>query len=519
MKFEPRKYQSDTVKALWRAAKTKCNPVIAVPTGAGKTVIMGMFIQKYLQKYPDNKVTVISHTREILKQDHEALLEFFPYKEIGLYSAGLESRTVSQITVAGIQSIYKKPHLFNWVNLYIIDECHTVNHKNVGMYRKLLNDHPGMKVGMSATVFRSGHGYIYENGGLFDTLAYDLTSIENFNKLVDDGYLTKLISLSTDMQMNTHGVKKSAGDYNIKDLGDKFDRDDVTSVAVSESIKYGKNYKKWLVFAIDTDHADNVCADFKKGGIDAEVLHSKMAGDRTTTIRNFRSGNTRCLVSVGMVTTGFDAPNVDLIILLRPTMSAVLHVQMVGRGLRVAPKKDHCLVLDFAGNTERLGPVNDVRIPKQKSNKPGKAPIKKCPNCKVLVPASARICDVCGFEFQFEVKLHMQASNTEIVRKNTESKIKWLTVNKVQYTRHKKMGKPDSIMVIYHCGITKVKDWVCLDHGGYAKTKADHWANYRGYNGEFTTDDLLEHTHMLMKPKKILVDFTDKYPNIKNSEF
>ena len=517
MKFEPRQYQQDTVDALWNVVKNQPgkNPVIAVPTGAGKTVIMGMFIKKYIEEYPHDRVVVLSHTQDILEQDYEALGEFFN-REIGLYSSGLNSRTVEQITVAGIQSAYRQPKKFAFTNLYLIDECHTVSHKAQGMYRNLLGRTPSVKVGMSATVFRTGHGYIYENGALFDWLAYDLTSIENFNKLVSDGYLTKLISLSTSLQLDSDKVKKSAGDYNIKDLSKAHDKESITNEAVQEVIKYGQNYKKWLIFAIDIDHADSICATLRSNDIDADVLHSRMDSDRKHVTNLFKTGSTRALVSVGMVTTGFDAPNVDMVVLLRPTMSAVLHVQMVGRGLRVAPGKDHCLVLDFAGNTARLGPINDVQVPKQKGEGTGEAPTKVCPECSVILPASVRECSICGHEFKFQIKITATSDTSEIVAK---SKDRWLNVTSVQYQIHKKIGKPDSVLVIYHCGISRVKDWVHPEHGGYAGRKADHWLRRRGYTGSHDSKSVVDRSHTIAEPKRILVDYSEKYPNIKETEF
>jgi len=518
MKFEARKYQQDTVDALWNVVSKQPgkNPVIAVPTGAGKTVIMGMFIKKYMEAHPHDMVVVLSHTQDILEQDYEALQEFFPHEEIGLYSASLNSRTVEQITVAGIQSAYRQPKKFAFTNLYLIDECHTVNHKGQGMYRSLLDRNASIKVGMSATVFRSGHGYVYEKGALFDWLAYDLTSVDNFNKLVSDGYLTRLISVSTDMQLDSSKVKKSAGDYNIKDLSNTFDKESITNAAIQETIKYGENYKKWLIFAIDIDHADSICAGLNALGIDTDVLHSRMDADRRDVTRVYKTGKKRALVSVGMVTTGFDAPNVDLVVLLRPTMSAVLHVQMVGRGLRVAPGKDHCLVLDFAGNTERLGPINNVIVPKQKGEGTGEAPTKTCPECNVILPASVRYCDVCGNEFKFQVKITATSGKSDIVLKD---KTKWLSVTNIQYQVHKKKGKPDSVLVIYHCGITRVKEWIHPQHSGYAGSKGRHWLEYRGYNGSLDPQDIVNNATRLAEPVKIHVDYASKYPDVIDSEF
>jgi DNA repair protein RadD len=284
MKFEDRQYQIDCAAAWYDSLKEpQSRPVVAVPTGAGKTVIMGLFVKQYLKDNPYDRVVVLSHTQDIVKQDAEALGRFFPDKKIAIYSSGLKKSDTAQITVAGIQSAYRQPKLWRWTNLFIVDECHTVNHKKSGMYRTLFKGHKARIAGMSATVFRTGHGYIYTRGALFNKLAYDLTSLEQFNKLIKDGYLTNMIAKSTDMDMDVTRIKKTGGDYNVKQLGDRFDRQGITKTACTELIRLGKNYKKWLVFAIDTDHADNICDELKANGIHAQVLHSKMHHSRTTT--------------------------------------------------------------------------------------------------------------------------------------------------------------------------------------------------------------------------------------------
>ena len=523
MRFEPRQYQQETLDAWWADIQNPQNkPVIAVPTAGGKSVIMGMFIKRYLDAFPDNTVLVLSHTQYILLQDHDALQEFFPDMHIGIYSAGLGLKEIEQITVGGIQSVSKQVDKFKWFNLILVDEVQGVNHKAEGMYRKLLDNSLATTIGMSATVFRTGHGYIYKGKGtLFNKLSYDLTSITNFNKLVKDGYLSKLISVAPKTQLDSSSVKKSGGDYNIKGLAKAHDKDSITKAAVKDAIKYGKNYKKWLVFAIDIDHANHVCKELNRNGIKSRALHSRMDADRDAVVKSFNEGDVQALVSVGMITTGFDSPHVDLILMLRPTMSAVLHVQMIGRGLRIFPGKDHCLVLDYAGNTERLGPINNVIIPKSKESEgKGIAPTKTCPKCHTITYTVAKFCESCGHEFMFETKLSLQSSSADIVDSGGETKhIKWLNVTDVRYNIHRKPGAPDSIQVTYVCGLTMIKEWWCLNHTGYAGRKAMHMVLYRGYKGLINTNSVFTAKDSLKKPTKILVDLEPKYPVILNSKF
>ena len=523
MKFQSRQYQLDCATAWYKDIKIPGRrPIIAVPTGAGKTIILGILINKYLAEHPHNKILILSHTQEILAQDNVAMKVFFPDTEIGIYSAGMGYRDVEQITIAGIQSVYNKPNLFKWYNLVIIDECHTINHKAEGMYRTLLDSMHATICGMSATIFRQGHGLLHEGKGvLFNTLSYDLTSTEKFNKLVDDGYLCELISVAPKTQLDSSMVRKSGGDYNIKGLAEAHDKDSITEAAIMDAIHYGKNYNKWLIFAIDINHANHINSCLYNHNITSVVLHSKITDDRTKVINKFKVGSAQAIVSVGMITTGFDAPNVDLILLLRPTMSSVLHVQMVGRGLRVYPGKKHCLVLDYSGNTARLGPINNVRIPhkKAKGNGGGEAPTKTCPMCQTITYAAARECRSCGHEFQFEIKLTSTSDDAAIVDKGEKAISKWMTVTHAQYILHKKMGSPDSIMVTYHCGLTKVKEWWCLNHEGYAGYKACHIVKNRGYVGRISTEDVYKATPKLKVPKRILVNFAPKFPTILNSQF
>jgi len=520
--FEYRQYQENCEDALLKdvLSDRECHPVAAVPTGAGKTKILSSFIYKYLEIQPTHNILVVSHTETIVMQDYNTLKETFPGVYIGLYSSGLGSKTIEKITVAGIQSIYKKGKLFKDVNLVIVDECHTVPTKGNGMYRKFFNSVDVIRIGLSGSPFRSGHGYVHTGeGALFNKLSYNLCTLEKFNQLVDDGYLTQLVSKPPEYQMDTEGIPESAGDYNLKYLSKKFDRKAITEVAVKELIKFGKNYKSWLVFAIDIDHADSIHKELLQNNIKAEVLHSRSDTDRHLLKEDFVKGKVQAIVSVGMVTTGFDAPNIDLLVLLRPTTSPVLHVQMIGRGLRVCEGKTHCLVLDFAGNISRLGPINNVEVKTSKNKKGSGNPIvKTCPVCGCLHHPTVKTCFACGHVFEFISKLTSTFSEEAVVQKPTEKK--WLTVTKVLYDIHKKNARPDTLKVTYYCGLFTISEYICADHSGYAKYKADNWIRHR-IDGTPPPSVFLLHKYSdyLKIPKQIYVDLHSKYPVILDAKF
>jgi len=521
MKITSRPYQLKCATEWYQDILTKgVSPVIAAPTGSGKSIILCLMLDMYLKDNPHNEVLVLSHTKEIVEQDFNAITRFLPEIPVAIHSAGLGLRDRAQITVAGIQSIYQKATMFAFTNLIVIDEAHAVSHKAEGMYRTFLSKMFGKVAGMSATVFRAGHGYIYKGEtAMFNKLSHDLTSVDSFNQLIDDGWLSPLVAVKPSVQMDSSDVKKTAADFNLKALAAKHDKQSVTVAALKEAVVYGKRYKSWLVFAIDTDHADHIGEELEKLGVTNKVLHSNIEGDRDEIIKGFRKSEFRALVAVGMVTTGFDVPQIDLILMLRPTESPVLHVQMWGRGLRPYPGKSHCLALDYAGNFERLGPLNDVSIPgeKQSGGGDGEQRMKTCPECATLVPPATKTCPSCGTEFKFEVKIETTAGTSSPIVTKAASKKRWLDVRNVKYKLHHKAGKPTSIEVSYICGLKVVKDWWCLEHQGYPGTKAAHIVKQLGYKGPMKVRDVYTVVDTLAQPSQICVDFADKYPTVVNS--
>ena len=518
----PRWYQVEANNALMKSLEHEdCHPIVVAPTGSGKSLMICDFIDRYLTGEPTAKILILSHIKEILSQDYDAISEYFEGYEVGLYSSGMGSKTVKKITVAGIQSVWRKPELFKDFSVVVVDECHLVTIRQDGMYRKLLEHIPANYVGFTATHFRLGHGYIHKGEGrLFNELAYDMSQPEIFNRLVKEGYLTKLITKATLMKMDVDGIKIRARDYAINELSKKFDRNSITEVAVDEIIEFGANYKKWLVFAIDIEHAEHITKKFNERNIDAAVVHSKMEGDRDEVVANFKSGLLRAVVNVDILTTGLDVPDIDLIAMLRPTKSPVIHVQTIGRGLRVAPGKDHCLVLDFAGNTMRLGPINDVVV---KTKKPGDgtgiAPVKECPDCLALLHPTVKFCDVCGHEFEFQTALSITAGTEEVVKTDV---VEWYAIDDVQYRLHEKPGKPTSMKVTYRIGLQTFNEWVCYDHEGYPKYKADNWVRFRAQQKmpmPVDVGQLLEWSPWLKKPTKVLINFGEKFPQIKDAVF
>lgn len=527
-----RKYQEEAIAATFKYfySGKRGNPLIVAPTGSGKSHMIGGFCKQVMDRWPTQRITIISHVKEILSQDYKTIKEHMGNKAVGLYSAGLGSRTVKNITVAGIQSVYDKPELFDQTDIFIIDEAHTIPHTKVGRYHKFFSQVKKPVIGYTATPFRLGKGYLHigENS-FFDDIIYTVP----IKTLQDEGYLCRLTSKGTKKKLDASNIKKQAGDYLIKELSLAFDREAITNDIVSELLLYKDLRKKWLLFAIDIGHAKNIAYQLNKAGIKTACVHSKMSGDRDAIISDFKADKYQALVSVAVLTTGFDAPDVDLIGLLRPTDSPVLHIQIIGRGLRpvYAPgwdlttkekrlaaisagaKKD-CLILDFAGNLLKNGPI-DAPVIKVKGEGAGEAIMKECDNCYEIVHAAVRICPCCGVAFKFRHKLSSTSSEHKVI-----AMIDWHNVDGVEFFNY--IGSRDIPMlkVTYTCGLRKFHEYVCLEHSGFAKHKAQHWWRRRSpEQPPESAQEAVELSDTLSIPTKILVDEGGKYPAIQGQCF
>jgi len=496
------------------------HPLVGMPTGSGKTLVITDIIKKAMLRWPDTHTLVLSHVKEILQQNYNTIKENCDF-DVGLYSSGLKSREIHQVTVAGIQSVYRHPEWFEKYKFIIIDEAHMIPLSGTGMYRSFFDTlHNPRYFGLTATPFRLGGGYIYgpTDETLFDDLVYDLTYMDAFNKLIEDGYLCQLVTKATKLEMDVKGLHKRGGEFIDKELSDRFDKKKITDLAIQEIIKAGENYKKWLIFAIDIEHAEHITESLLAGGVKAYIVHSKMGGtQRDKVIAMFKSDELRALVNVNIVTTGIDIANIDLIGLLRPSHSPVFHVQSIGRGLRIAHGKTHCLVLDFAGNTERLGAINDITVKKKRKGREDGEPItKRCPECNTIHHPTVKVCTVCGFKFKFKTLLTMGSSGKPIV---ATTKKNWHLVDNVEYAIHSKNNRPTSVLVSYLCGLRLFKEWVCVEHKGYAKHRASHWIKVRQGRPCASADQLISQSVDLDIPTMIEVDERNKYPNITRYKF
>jgi DNA repair protein RadD len=510
------------------------NPVLAMPTGTGKSLVLAKLMEITLRSWPDQRTIMLTHVKELISQNYETFCRIWPTAPAGVYSAGLNRRDHwAPITFAGIGSVAKRPELFGKINLAFVDECHLVSDKSNTMYQKFLGAlklvNPNLKViGLSATPWRLGQGLITD-GGLFTDFCYDITSMTEFNKLISDGWLCTLIPRKTEQQFDLSDVGIRMGEYVAGQLVSAVDQDRITYAALLEARALAADRGSWLVFAVSVEHAEKCAACLNAIGVSATCVHSKInATERASRLAAYKSGQIRAMVNNNVLTTGFDHPPLDCIVMLRPTASPGLWVQMLGRGTRPHPGKKNCLVLDFAGNTERLGPINDPVLPKRKGKGGGgSAPIRECPACHCYNHASVKICAACGYEFPERVRFSPGASTDQLV-KDELPEINIFPVSRMTAQLHTKNDRPPSIRISYHCGIRRFSEFVCLEHKNYAGKRARDWwrTHLRGnvmLSGEIETPETTEEALKLIEhincPTHIRVWTNKNYPEVMAHDF
>lgn len=542
MLIKLRDYQQEAVNSLPAYfSKKSGNPLIAMPTGTGKSVVIAGFLQ-YVFQYPDQKVIIATHVKELIQQNYDKLIALWPQAPAGIYSSGLKKRDLhNRIVFVGIASVAKRAAEFGKVDLLIIDEAHLVSPNEETSYRKFINDltkiNPNLKIiGLTATPWRLGHGRITQEGHIFTDVCFDITGLNEFNRLISEGYLSPLVPKNTNAQLDTSDVHMQGGEFKAGELQIAVDKAEITEAALKEAIEFGQDRRSWLIFAAGVEHAIHIAETLTHLGVSCKAIHSKMAdGERDSILEEYKSGKLRAVSNNNVLTTGFDHPDLDFIVMLRPTASPVLWVQMLGRGTRpvyapghdlstiegrlgaiAAGPKQNCLVLDFAGNTKRLGPINDPVIPRKRGDKGGgEAPVKLCMSCATWNHATAKFCVHCGSEFIMQVKIKDSADTAQLIKQDMPV-TEVFDVNQITYSKHIKAGRPPSMKVSYFSNLRSFYEFVPIEAEGSLRGLAKRWWGNRSRTIDLpaTVDEALQVVNLLPAATHIRVWINKQYPEI-----
>jgi len=369
-----------------------------------------------------------------------------------------------------------------FANDVLVHNCHLIPPDGEGMYRQFLTDarvvNPHVRVvGLTATPYRLKGGMIAQADHFLNHVCYEA----GVRELIDQGYLCPLKSRAGKSKPNLGGLHVRGGEFVAAEVEAAMDQYALVQSACEEIVELTRERRSVLIFASSVQHGQHVARTIKRvSGQECGFVCGETPGlDREGTLHRFKSGELKYLANVNVLTTGFDAPNIDCVVLLRPTNSPGLYYQMVGRGFRLQPDKTDCLVLDYGGNILRHGPVDDLQV-KPPGQAGGEAPAKECPACQALVHAACATCPDCGHEFPppEKEKHATKASNAGILTgQATDTDY---DVSDVYYFVHTKRGAdeghPRTMRVEYRVGFDDYhSEWICFEHTGYARAKAEAW--------------------------------------------
>lgn len=531
MSIQLRDYQSATIAKLWQWFRDhpEGHPIVEACVGAGKSLMIAETIRQALE-WPDTRVLMLVASRELCRQNAEKLIAIWPEAPVGIYSAGLKSRQLDKrIVYATIGSVHKRWHQLGHVSLIMIDECHQVSAKDQGMYRDLIRNLltvcPALRViGWTGTAFHGTGVWLHDaEQRLFTDIAARVTMRE----LLDQGYLAPLITPRTDTRLIADGVGTRGGDYIVSQLAKAIDKRELVNACANELMSLGAERKRWFVYGATIAHCEHIRDALTERGISSALISAKTPhAERDATLALLKSGRLRAIVNVATMTTGIDVPELDLIALMRNTQSPVLYTQIAGRGMRTAPGKQDCLLVDFTDTVATLGPVDLVKGKARSKRERGEAPFKVCGACGASNHTTAHECVECGAPFELEEKPrhNARASNAPALSSDTAPRIERHEVYDVIYERWpSRKGGPDTLRVTYRGPFMRIaSEWICFEHQGYPRTKAVSWWSQRcpiGTPVPKTIDEALSHAQTLRKPVAIDVDTRSKYPEIKSYEW
>jgi len=485
--MELRPYQREAVDAVWNhIAASDTNPAVVLPTGSGKTHVIAEICRDAVQKW-SGRVIVLAHVKELLEQAAGKLRAVAPDLPVGVFSAGLGRRDIGYaVTIAGIQSVYQKAHDLGPMDLVIVDEAHLIPPDGEGMYRRFLTDvrdvcdHQRV-IGLTATPYRMKTGTICGPDSVLNEVCFEA----GVRELIVQGYLCPLRSRAGKATADTSDLHVRGGEFVACELEERMDQEGLVAAACAEVVAATAERRSVLLFCSGVRHGEHVaCVLRERHGVECGFIEGGTpTKERDELINRFKRGDLKYLANVNVLTTGFDAPNVDCVAMLRPTLSPGLYYQMVGRGFRPAEGKSDCLVLDFGGNVLRHGPVDAIRLADPSAGD-GEAPAKECPECQALIHAAYAVCPECGHVFPPRKVKHTRiASEDEIVSGSEGPARRDERVLEVAYFVHHKRGDPlarPTMRVEYRVGFNSwVREWVCFEHDGYARRKAEQWWRQR----------------------------------------
>lgn len=359
MEFKPRPYQVEAIRegVQFFNADKSFNAFQILPTGSGKSVVIAN-----ITKEVSGKTIVLQPSKEILEQNHKKFTSY-GYRA-GIYSASLGHSNVEKVTFATIGSIIRKKHLFRDAENIIVDECHLINAED-GMYREFISSIPKAKLlGLTATPYRlssSFEGAMLKFLNRTEPRIFDKCIYYIQNKvLFDAGHLAKLEYYNFDIVDRTMLQTNSSGtDFTEASIRAYYRQIDMPGKTIRYANQLLKQRKNLMIFSSLVEEAAKVAKSIPGASLVTGETSPEL---RDSILKNFKSGKIRCLANVGVLTTGFDYPELETVLMARSTMSLALYYQILGRAMRPHPSKQSSWIVDLGGNVKQFGKIETMEI-------------------------------------------------------------------------------------------------------------------------------------------------------------
>lgn len=387
-------HQSECVQALLKSWMGNQFTLFVGPTGLGKTEILIGLTEFVFEHRPEATILFLVNRKDLLKQTANRFEKVFP-NFVGRWFGG--EKFTRPITISTVQSMKSCPLV---PDIVFLDEAHNIDQEK-GVYKNaidlMIKRNPSVRfVACTATPYREGDGEIFGSDKWFKSVAFKC----DLSWAIDNGHLCDYVLGRGKENFDTSKLRVRRGEFIAKDLAKLAEDRDKVGKQVRDALErlQGRKCALWATTCIN--HATDVALALTHLGETAVAYHSQIQ-DRDCQMQKFKAGDYRHIVNVAMLNEGFDHPAIDAVVVMRPTRSTRLYVQMVGRGLRKFEGKQDCLILDYGNVVVALGDVRNPVIPKKRGK--GEAPMKDCPECGLYIPLGQMKCS-CGHEFQCTVR-------------------------------------------------------------------------------------------------------------------
>ena len=542
-----RPHQEEAIETMWGAIKGQINTLMVCPCSFGKSLVLAKLAQRILEKDPSYRVLFLVDREILVSQLRDGITTYFPEMvgHIGIVCSSVTDNFCHErrITIASRQSLVKRLSDIEPVHAVLADECHMYavprekeEPDQFGFILNAMRDknkHTRL-IGCTATPYRLTDGFIYGSHNKPGSLPYweDIDYECKVETLLEGGYLAPLVGktvVEERFSLDLSRVGMVGGDYNLGQLDALMTKDVYLQGAINAWKEHASDRNKTAMFCVSIEHAEAAAQAFRAQGIPAIAIHSKLGRiGGFSAMESLKSGECKVYTSVGKLTTGMDVPDIDALILARPTKSTALFKQIIGRAQRIFPGKTDAFILDLVGLTNEFGTNLDrlkVIVPKSADdNLEKEKSAKKCPICQTELEINSIECPECGYIYEVLLQEANAKELRDIEWAKKQAPVEMGIVNVyAEVFLSKKSGK-QLLRIVFtgddnHWNPTRASAWLCFPNDGYSQGACKRGRSI--WNGLFpsvptpqSAEHAIQFKDNLVCPVSIVVDKNGEYPDI-----